>query len=208
MVCAAGLLLAAELEAFDKVLSTPRRPLLAILGGAKITDKIKLIEVRGDCVLRHLARGDGTIGCAPWFGTNDRKGVLLVPFVSASATKGDDEMHVYAESASRQGGCDVMKCMCMQNLLDKVDVMIIGGGMAFTFLKVLSDMNIGGSLYDQEGAELVSQIVAKAKARSVTIHLPVDFVTADRFDRDAKVGRATVQVSSQVGRLLRRLGVR
>ena len=45
MVCAAGLLMDAELAAFDKVLSAPRRPLLAILGGAKITDKIKLIEV-------------------------------------------------------------------------------------------------------------------------------------------------------------------
>ena len=75
--------------------------------------------------------------------------------------------------------------------------MIIGGGMAFTFLKILSGMDIGGSLYDQAGAELVEQIVAKAKERGVTIHLPVDFVTADRFDKDAKVGRATVEVPSQ-----------
>lgn len=81
-----------------------------------------------------------------------------------------------------------------QNLLDKVDAMIIGGGMAFTFLKVLSGMDIGGSLYDEAGAELVEQIVAKAKKRGVTIHLPIDFATADRFDRDAQVGRATVEV--------------
>ena len=74
--------------------------------------------------------------------------------------------------------------------------MIIGGGMAFTFLKVLSGMDIGGSLYDETGAELVERIVAKAKDRAVTIHLPVDFVTADRFDKDAKVGRATVEVLS------------
>ena len=51
MVCAAGLLMDAELAAFDKVLSAPVRPLLAILGGAKITDKIKLIEVRSTLLL-------------------------------------------------------------------------------------------------------------------------------------------------------------
>lgn len=169
MVCAAGSLMAAELEAFDKVLSTPRRPLLAILGGAKITDKIKLIEVRRNCVPRHQARDDAVVGCVPYGG--GVAGALV--FCCNEA---------------------LMKCICMQNLLDKVDAMIIGGGMAFTFLKVLSDMDIGGSLYDQEGAELVSQIVAKAKARSVAIHLPIDFVTADRFVTDAKVGRATVQV--------------
>ena len=67
--------------------------------------------------------------------------------------------------------------------------------MAFTFLKVLSGMDIGGSLYDEAGAELVEQIVAKAGKNGVTIHLPTDFTTADRFDRDAQVGRATVEVS-------------
>ena len=48
MVCVAGRLMDAELAAFDKVLSTPQRPLLAILGGATITDKIQLIAVRSD----------------------------------------------------------------------------------------------------------------------------------------------------------------
>ena len=57
MVCAAGLLMDAELAAFDKVLSAPVRPLLAILGGAKITDKIKLIEVRSNLLLSPQPRG-------------------------------------------------------------------------------------------------------------------------------------------------------
>jgi 3-phosphoglycerate kinase len=53
-VCVAGRLMDAELAAFDKVLSTPRRPLLAILGGAKITDKIKLIEVCSRLAVREM----------------------------------------------------------------------------------------------------------------------------------------------------------
>ena len=80
-----------------------------------------------------------------------------------------------------------------QNLLGKVDAMIIGGGMAFTFIKVLFGMDIGASLFDQPGAALVPQIVAKAKERGVKITLPIDFVTADRFERGAQVGRATVE---------------
>ena len=54
MVCVAGRLMDAELAAFDKVLSTPRRPLLAILGGAKVTDKIKLIEVCSRHAVREM----------------------------------------------------------------------------------------------------------------------------------------------------------
>merc|ERR1719305_613367 len=52
----------------------------------------------------------------------------------------------------------------IENLLDKVDKMIIGGGMAFTFLKELYKAEIGGSLYDEEGAKLVKQIMEGAKA--------------------------------------------
>ena len=58
--------------------------------------------------------------------------------------------------------------------------MIIGGGMAFTFQKVLANMEIGSSLFDEDGAKIVPKLMEKAKAKGVTIHLPVDFVTADK----------------------------
>jgi phosphoglycerate kinase len=112
---AAGFLMEAELKAFAAVISNPRRPLLAILGGAKIADKIPLIR----------------------------------------------------------------------NLIDKADEIIIGGGMAYTFKKVLNGMEIGESLFDPEGAKIVDELVAKAKARNVSIILPVDYVCADKFDPNA-----------------------
>lgn len=111
----AGFLMEKELEAFAAVLDKPRRPLLAILGGAKIADKIPLI----------------------------------------------------------------------QNLLDLADDIIIGGGMAYTFLKINDGMAIGDSLFDPKGAELAPELMAKAAANNVSIHLPCDFVCADRFDKDA-----------------------
>jgi phosphoglycerate kinase len=120
---ASGLLLKKELSYFAKVLEDPVRPFLAILGGAKVADKIQLIE----------------------------------------------------------------------NLLDKVDRMIIGGAMAFTFLKVLKRMEIGTSLFDPEGAEIVTKLRDKAKTLRVGLILPVDFVTGDKFDENAQVGHATVK---------------
>ncbi|RWS14042.1 Phosphoglycerate kinase 1-like protein [Dinothrombium tinctorium] len=119
----AGFLMKKELDYFAKALHNPIRPFLAILGGAKVKDKIQLIE----------------------------------------------------------------------NMLDKVNEMIIGGGMAFTFLKVLKNMEIGKSLFDEEGAKIVPKLMSKAEANKVTIHLPVDFVTGDKFDEHANVGTATVE---------------
>ncbi|KAJ9053326.1 phosphoglycerate kinase [Entomophthora muscae] len=116
-----GYLMKKELEFFAKALDAPEKPFLAILGGAKVSDKIQLIE----------------------------------------------------------------------NLLDKVNSMIIGGGMAFTFKKVLSDCKIGTSLYDEEGAKIVKSLMEKAKANKVEIYLPCDFTTADKFSKDAEVGYAT-----------------
>ena len=113
---AAGFLMKQELDAFAKVLDQPKRPLLAILGGAKVADKIKLIE----------------------------------------------------------------------NLLDKANELIIGGGMAYTFLKVISKMEIGTSLFDEQGAEIVPKVMAKAQEKGITIHLPVDFKICDKFDFKAK----------------------
>jgi phosphoglycerate kinase len=112
---AAGFLMEAELKAFAAVIASPRRPLLAILGGAKIADKIPLIR----------------------------------------------------------------------NLIDKADEIIIGGGMAYTFKKVLNGMEIGDSLFDPEGAKIVAELMEKAKARGVSIILPVDYLAADRFDPNA-----------------------
>lgn len=77
-------------------------------------------------------------------------------------------------------------------MLDKVNEMIIGGGMAFTFLKVLNNMEIGTSLFDEEGAKIVKDLMSKAEKNGVKITLPVDFVTADKFDEHAKTGQATV----------------
>jgi phosphoglycerate kinase len=84
------------------------------------------------------------------------------------------------------GGAKVQdKIQLIMNMLDKVDEMIIGGGMAFTFKKVLNKMEIGSSLYDEEGSNIVESIIEKAKAKNVTIHLPTDFVIADKFAADA-----------------------
>lgn len=125
----AGFLMQKELEAFAAVIEHPQRPLLAILGGAKIADKIPLIR----------------------------------------------------------------------NLLDKADEIIIGGGMAYTFLKVLDGMEIGDSLYDAAGAEIIPDLMAKAKEKGVEIHLPVDFITADKFDENANTSFAEVETGIPAG---------
>mmetsp|Transcript_10104 Transcript_10104/g.19761 ORF Transcript_10104/g.19761 Transcript_10104/m.19761 type:complete len:419 (+) Transcript_10104:95-1351(+) len=117
----AGFLVGKELDNFSKVLDSPARPVLAILGGAKVSDKIQLIK----------------------------------------------------------------------NLIPKVDKMIIGGGMAYTFLKVLDKMEIGTSLYDEPGAAIVPEIMEMAKAKGVEIVLPDDFVVSDKFGEDGKIETAT-----------------
>merc|ERR1711871_1701688 len=116
-----GALMSKELDAFAKVLDAPVKPMLAILGGAKVSDKIQLI----------------------------------------------------------------------MNLLDKVDKIIVGGGMAYTFLKVNDGMSIGSSLYDEEGAKIVPEIMAKAKEKGVEIILPVDFVISSKFGEDGEVKDAS-----------------
>lgn len=119
---AAGFLMNKELSYFSKALHQPKKPFLAILGGAKVQDKIQLIR----------------------------------------------------------------------NLLDKVDDMVIGGGMAYTFAKMVQGMEIGSSLFDGEGAAIVGEIMAEAERKGVNIHLPVDHITGDKFDKAANVGHATV----------------
>merc|ERR1712187_817016 len=75
--------------------------------------------------------------------------------------------------------------------LDKVDKLIIGGGMAFTFLKVNDGMAIGSSLYDEEGAKVVPDIMAKAKEKGVEIILPVDFTASAKCGEDGEIKEVT-----------------
>jgi len=126
---ACGYLMKKELDAFGAVLDNPQRPLLAILGGAKVADKIQLIS----------------------------------------------------------------------NLLDKADEIIIGGGMAYTFLKVRDNMSIGDSIFDPEGAKIVPELLQKAADKGKKLHLPVDWVTADKFAADANTGAATLQSGIPAG---------
>ena len=120
---AAGFLMEAELKAFAKVLDNPDRPLLAILGGAKIADKIPLIN----------------------------------------------------------------------NLIDKADKVIIGGGTAYTFHKVNRGMAIGSSLFDKAGAEIVAELEAKAKAKGVELIFPIDFVCGNKYAADSDTQPATME---------------
>lgn len=84
------------------------------------------------------------------------------------------------------GGAKVAdKIQLIMNLLNLVDEMIIGGGMAFTFNKVVNNANIGKSLFDEEGAKIVPEIMQKARERGVKIHLPQDYVIADKFEETA-----------------------
>ena len=116
-----GLLVEKEMAVFADVLSTPRRPFLAIVGGSKVTDKIAVLE----------------------------------------------------------------------NLLNLVDVLFIGGAMAYTFKKVMGHLDIGGSLYDDEGAAMVKDILAKAAKRKVKVMLPVDHIIASSFSDQANTGLVT-----------------
>lgn len=118
---ASGFLVKKELDYFAAALENPQRPFLAILGGAKVSDKIQLID----------------------------------------------------------------------NLLPKVNSLIITGAMAFTFKKALENVKIGNSLFDEAGSKIVGDIVKKAKEHNVELVLPVDYVTADKFAADANTGKAT-----------------
>jgi phosphoglycerate kinase len=112
---AAGLLMEKELEYLGRAISQPEKPFIAILGGAKVSDKIAVI----------------------------------------------------------------------QNLLTKVDALIVGGAMAYTFLKA-QGQPVGKSRVEQEKLDLAKQILEDADSRNVKFLLPVDHVVADRVDANAK----------------------
>ena len=109
-----GNLLAQEIESINKVMETGEKPVLAVLGGAKVSSKITIIE----------------------------------------------------------------------NILDKVDHLIIGGGMAFTFVKAQGGQ-IGESICEDDKMELALDILKQAKAKNVQVHIPVDVIAADDFSNDA-----------------------
>jgi phosphoglycerate kinase len=113
---AAGLLMEKELQYLGKVLQHPERPFIAILGGAKVSDKIDVIR----------------------------------------------------------------------NLMNKVDALIIGGGMAFTFLKAQGEP-VGKSLVEEDKIDLARQLLQQAKTHKMKFLLPVDHVVADKIDANAAV---------------------
>jgi phosphoglycerate kinase len=84
------------------------------------------------------------------------------------------------------GGSKVSsKITVIENILDKVDHMIIGGGMTFTFVKALGG-KIGNSICEDDKQDLALEILRLAKEKNVQIHIPVDVVAADSFSNDAK----------------------
>ena len=74
----------------------------------------------------------------------------------------------------------------INNLLEKVDTLIIGGAMSYTFFKAMG-LNIGNSLVEEDKLELAKQLLAKAEAKGIKMLLPVDCVLADDFNADAKM---------------------
>ncbi|WP_315164031.1 phosphoglycerate kinase [Capnocytophaga leadbetteri] len=85
------------------------------------------------------------------------------------------------------GGSKVSsKITIIENILDKVNHLIIGGGMAYTFIKAQGG-KIGNSICEDDKQELALDILAKAKAKGVEVHLPIDVVAADAFDNNANI---------------------
>src|SRR5690554_1957173 len=83
------------------------------------------------------------------------------------------------------GGSKVSsKITVIENILDKIDHLIIGGGMTFTFIKALGG-KIGSSICEDDKLDLALDILAKAKEKQVEVHLPVDAIIADAFSNDA-----------------------
>ncbi|MFT5243225.1 MAG: phosphoglycerate kinase [Glaciecola sp.] len=118
-----GNLLAQEIESINKVMQTGEKPVLAVLGGAKVSSKITIIE----------------------------------------------------------------------NILDKVDHLIVGGGMTYTFVKAQGG-SVGDSICEDDKMELALEILKQAKAKNVQIHLPVDVIAANDFSNDAETKIVDVDV--------------
>jgi phosphoglycerate kinase len=91
------------------------------------------------------------------------------------------------------GGAKVSdKIMLIENLLNRVDNIIIGGGMTYTFVKAMGG-KIGKSLCEEDKLDLALQLLEKAKAKKVNIYLPVDSLNADKFENDASISVSDVK---------------
>jgi phosphoglycerate kinase len=98
------------------------------------------------------------------------------------------------------GGAKVKdKIPVILKMLDMVDEMIIGGGMSYTFNKEYEKINIGSSLYDEEGSRMVHDIMKKARSKGLKIHIPIDFYVADRFAEDANTKLRTIATGIEDG---------
>lgn len=90
------------------------------------------------------------------------------------------------------GGAKISdKILVIENLIDQADKLILCGGMAYTFLKVGFGMEIGKSLFDKKGADLVPKLMDKAKAKGVEIVLPKDWLCGQEFKNDQPTKPAT-----------------
>ena len=129
----------------------------------------------------HRAHASTTI-IAKFFPENKCFGSLLAKEIeSLNKVLNDSKKPVTAVL----GGSKVSsKITVIENILDKVDHMIIGGGMTFTFIKAQGG-KIGDSICEDDKLDLALEIMAKAKEKNVQLHLPVDVVAADAFSNDA-----------------------
>jgi phosphoglycerate kinase len=129
----------------------------------------------------HRAHASTTI-IAQFFPNNKCFGILLAKEIeSINKVLSNSEKPVTAIL----GGSKVSsKITVIENILDKVNHLIIGGGMTFTFVKALGG-KIGNSICEDDKLELAIEILKKAKEKGVQIHLPVDVVGADSFSNDA-----------------------
>lgn len=92
------------------------------------------------------------------------------------------------------GGAKISdKIPLIKNLIKMGDDIIIGGGMAFNFLKIKENFKIGKSLYDEEHVETVKEILKEAQKNKVKIHLPVDFVCAKELKDDVETKIVTIE---------------
>ena len=127
----------------------------------------------------HRAHASTTI-VAKYFGNNKCFGALLAKEIeSIKKVLGDSERPVTAIL----GGSKVSsKITIIENILDKVDHLIIGGGMSFTFVKAQGG-KIGNSICEDDKQELALRILEQAKAKGVQVHLPTDTLAADDFQQ-------------------------
>ena len=127
---------------------------------------------------------------AEFFGDNDK----MFGYLINSELKAMDKVINEAEKpfTAIMGGAKVSdKILIIENLLTRVNNLIIGGGMTYTFIKAQGG-KIGNSLCEDDKLELAREIIAKAKANGVNLLLPVDAINADKFDAEATTGYSKI----------------